>query len=447
MRSPSKPTARLNSVLTTLGIDERLRADFSWVLSGNVIYSACQWCIVIFLAKLGSPEDVGLYALGMAVAAPIIFFANLQVRTLLASDVKDEFRFGQYLAFEFVSLSIAFVAILCVAGWSGSDWLHRGIIALVGFAQTLEYVSDTFYGLMQKYDRMDRMSRSLMMKGPLAVSFLCIIMFLTRNVLWAVLGLVAGRMLILLLWDSRVAFARKLDTRLTARLEWNNRDMFRLLRVAWPFGVISMLASLTGNIPRYFIEGHRGTAELGIYSAIASLLTAGSLIVSAFGQSVMVPAARAAVDGDRPRYRSFILQSVLLGAALGIGALLVALIGGRFLLSHIFRPEYGEHADIFVWLMGAGIVYFMSSGIGYVMTAARALKPQIPLLLANCSATALACSWLVPRHGLRGAAEAVAIASIVQLTGAAIILWRIDRRLAAVSLILEAEPTNAGITI
>ena len=447
MRSPSRAAARLNSVLKTLGIDERLRADFSWVLSGNVIYSACQWCIVIFLAKLGSPEDVGLYALGLAVAAPIIFFANLQVRTLLASDVKNEFRFGQYLTFEFVSLSMAFVAILCVAGWSGSDWLHRGIIALVGFAQTLEYVSDTFYGLMQKYDRMDRMSHSLMMKGPLAVSLLCVTMYLTRNVLWAVLALVLGRMLILLLWDSRLAFASRVDSGLAARLEWNNRDMFRLLRLAWPLGVISMLASLTGNIPRYFIEGNRGTAELGIYSAIASLLTAGSLIVSAFGQSVMVPAARAAADGDRPRYRSFILQSVLLGAALGIGALLVAMIGGRFLLTHIFRPEYGEHADIFVWLMGAGVVYFMNSGIGYVMTAARALKPQVPLLLANCTATALSCSWLVPRHGLRGAAEALAIASVVQLTGAAMILWRVDRRLASVSLVPEVEPTTADMTI
>jgi O-antigen/teichoic acid export membrane protein len=430
-----------------LRIDERLRADFSWVLGGNIIYSACQWCIVILLAKLGSPEDVGLYALGMAVAAPIILFANLQVRTLLASDVNGEFRFGQYLAFRFVSLGLALLAIVCVAAWTGSDWRHRCIIALVGFAQTLETLSDTYYGLMQKYDRMDRMSRSLMMKGPLALALLWITMYRTRNVLWAVLALAAGRLLILLVRDSRLSFARRVDSRLAARLEWNNNDMFRFFRLALPLGIISLLASLNGNIPRYFIEGHRGTAELGIYSAIASLLTAGTLIVSAFGQSIMVPAARAAADGDRPRYRSFIFQTLLLGAVLGSGALLVASIGGRFLLTHIFRPEYGNHADIFVWLMGAGIVLFMTDGIGYVMTAARALKPQVPLLLINCTVTALGCGWFIPRHGLRGAAEAIAVASVVQLAGCAIILWRIDRRLAPDSLILEAEPTNAGVTI
>jgi len=67
--------------------DKRLRADFTWVLSGNVLYSACQWGIVVVLAKLGSPAQLGEYALGLAVAAPIILFANLQLRALLACGI------------------------------------------------------------------------------------------------------------------------------------------------------------------------------------------------------------------------------------------------------------------------------------------------------------------------------------------------------------------------
>src|SRR5258706_8584052 len=240
--------------MTNLRIDSRLRADFSWVLSGNVIYSACQWGIVLLLAKLGNAEQVGLYALGMAVSAPIILFANLQVRTLLASDVKDEFRFGQYLAFRFVSLFLALLAIVAVAVWTTPDWLRRGVIILVGFAQILEYVSETYYGLMQKFDRMDRMSRSLMVKGPLALTVLCAAMYYTRNVAWAVVGLVLGRLFIVLVWDSRLDYIKNF----TARLEWNSQDMLRLLRMSLPLGGISMLASFSANIPRYFIEGHLG---------------------------------------------------------------------------------------------------------------------------------------------------------------------------------------------
>jgi len=129
-------------------IDKRLKADFTWVLSGNVLYSACQWGIVLIIAKLGSPAQVGEYALGMAVCAPILLFANLQLRVLLASDVKDQFTFGQYLSFRLVSLGAALLVIGAVTAWTQPDWSRGRVIILVGLAQSLEYLRDIYYGLM-----------------------------------------------------------------------------------------------------------------------------------------------------------------------------------------------------------------------------------------------------------------------------------------------------------
>ena len=38
-----------------------LRKNFAWTLSGNIVYSGCQWGMLIALAKLGSPAaDAGL---------------------------------------------------------------------------------------------------------------------------------------------------------------------------------------------------------------------------------------------------------------------------------------------------------------------------------------------------------------------------------------------------
>src|SRR5467141_2714208 len=75
-----------------------LRSSVQWSLIGNVFYSACQWAILIVLAKLGSPESVGQFALGLALTAPIMLFANLQLSALQATDARREFRFGHYLA-------------------------------------------------------------------------------------------------------------------------------------------------------------------------------------------------------------------------------------------------------------------------------------------------------------------------------------------------------------
>src|SRR5579862_3860960 len=94
--------------------NKSLRTDFTWVLWGSIFYSACQWGIVLVLAKLGSPQQVGEYALGMAIGAPILVFANFQLRSLLASDVGDQFTFSEYFKFRTISLTVALLIIAAV---------------------------------------------------------------------------------------------------------------------------------------------------------------------------------------------------------------------------------------------------------------------------------------------------------------------------------------------
>jgi hypothetical protein len=48
-----------------------LRRNFAWTVLGNVTYAACQWGMLVALAKLGSPEMVGQFALGLAIGAPV----------------------------------------------------------------------------------------------------------------------------------------------------------------------------------------------------------------------------------------------------------------------------------------------------------------------------------------------------------------------------------------
>jgi O-antigen/teichoic acid export membrane protein len=254
-------------------------------------------------------------------------------------------------------------------------------------------------------------------------------MYITRSIVWAVIGLAFGRLLVLLAWDSRLDFAKRERSGFAVRLEWNSGQMLTLLRMTLPLGIISMLISLNLSIPRYFVEAHAGSAELGIFSAIASLLTAGNLVVSAFGQSIFLPVARACAAIDRAKYRGYVVMAATLGGSLGGVAILGAMLFGRAILTHLFRPEYGERPDILVRLMMAGTIMFIASGLGYVITAAGRLRPQIPMLLAAAIAAAATSAWSIPRYGLNGAADAALVAAFVQLMGTGAILLKIDRRL------------------
>jgi hypothetical protein len=67
--APTTETAPAEAALAAPTGGLSLRKNFSWTFVGNVVYAACQWGILVALAKLGTPEMVGQFTLGLAVAA------------------------------------------------------------------------------------------------------------------------------------------------------------------------------------------------------------------------------------------------------------------------------------------------------------------------------------------------------------------------------------------
>ena len=106
-----------------------LRDNFSWTFVGNVVYAASQWGILTVLAKLGSPEMVGQFALGLAIAAPVVMFTNLQLRGVLATDARDEYRFGDYLALRLCATLLAMLTISGLVLLGGYSWQTSLVIS------------------------------------------------------------------------------------------------------------------------------------------------------------------------------------------------------------------------------------------------------------------------------------------------------------------------------
>ena len=389
-------------------VKEYVGHEFGWALSSNIVYSMCQWGFVVVLAKLGTPADVGAYALGLAVTSPILMFANCQGRNLVASDVRDEYLFGEHLSFRIVSLTLALLVLCAVIALTQSSLTSASVILLVGLGQCFDYSSETYFGLLQKHGRLDRVSLSLMLKGPLCLLLLGALMYATRNVLWSVAGLAIGRLLVLCCVDARSA----LTIAGPYRLVWHQATLRKLFVTALPLGVISGLCAVNLNIPRYFIEGDLSKRDLGIFSALASLVGAGNLVMAALASCSIVGLAKAWASRDTPMYRSLSLKLLGVSAIMGSVGVLIAFSVGNRVLALLFRPDYAGSAGVFARIMVAGAVGYVVSAQGYAMTAARKFAQQVPILIGAAAVTTLSSWYLVPRRGLVGAAEAWMLGSL-----------------------------------
>jgi O-antigen/teichoic acid export membrane protein len=401
-----------------------LRQNFMWTFAGNVVYAGCQWGMLVALAKLGSPEMVGQFALGLAIGAPVMMLANLQLRGIQATDARNEYRFSDYMALRLTTTTLAFAAICLIAWVGGFRWQTALVVILVGVAKSIESISDVIYGLMQKYERLDRIAIAMMLRGLGSVVFFAALIRLTRNVAWAVTALIVWRSATQLTYERRTGGALlkafgEVDDRFAPSWVWER--MRRLAWLSFPLGVVMVLVSLNTNIPRYFVEHSLGEAALGYFAALAYVMVAGSTVMNALGQSATPRLARYFVS-NRAAYLRLLGKMLVMAAVLGAAGVSVAAVCGRWVLALIYRPDYAEYHVLFTWLMVAGALTWIGSVFGYGMTAARVFRPQVPLIAACTLGISIVCWWGFKSQGIFAAAWALLAGGGIMLVGSVFIL-------------------------
>ncbi len=432
-----------------------LSLNFTWTFVGNAVYSGGQWAILVLLAKMTRPELVGQYALGLAVVLPVIMFTNLQLRSVVTTDVREQIHFGDYLGFRLLSTGVALMIIFAIALASGYRWQLRAVILMVGLAQAIEVVSDIYYARLQLKERLDRVSKSMITRTVLSALGLSVGVYFGHSLIWGIAGIVLARAMVFSGYDIS-AHTHDLDAQSEGfsrddllKPRWDLRVQRELLWLGLPLGIITVLVSLSSSIPRYFIEHALGERALGIFSAIALMFAAGFMAIVSLGQSAFTRLAGAYAAGNLAEFRSVLGKLLAIGAGFGMCGIILARVAGREILTILFRPEYAEHTDLLITIMVAAAIQYLAAPMGSAATAARFFKPQIPLLATAVVTAGIASYWLIPTYGLLGAGFAIVVTSIVLLIGETVLLWSVLRHLRRQSetTATSGSPSEGAVTV
>lgn len=393
-----------------------LRKNFSWALVGNVFYSACRWGIIVVLAKLGSAEMVGVYALAVAITIPITLFGKLQLQAIFVTDARNEYPFGDYLGLRIFTTFVTVVAIILVALLSGDDTEAIVVTILVGLGQGILCIREMYLTAMQKVERMDMVSVSNIMQGLLSLSIFFVAVWFTHSLICGVIGLLLARVCVLISHDlprvKRLVAGTDPERRKLSEIHRHWKGLSKLVWLSFPLALAAALISLNTNIPRYFLKRYYNEATLGYYAAMASLLTAGHLVIGALGQSACPRLAKYFV-ANKTAYRNLLAKLVAVGFTLGLSGLVITFFFGKPILTIVFSADYANHHKEFNWIMLAGAIVYGATFFGYGMTAARYFKVQAFIWVIVVIITGLASWFFVPNYGIKGAAWSMSIALVV----------------------------------
>lgn len=407
-----------------------LRGNVSWALFGNAVNSGSQWLSLLLLARLSNPETVGMLALAKALVAPVYTFLNLQLRGIQATDAAHRFSFPTIWTVRLATCIIALTICLGYAAFRGQGTFAL-VLGFVAATRALESLSDAVHGRLQRSERLDWIAKSMAIRGPLTVFVFLGVFWATDSLSLATLALALATGATLIVYDlpalRRILLREQDADRIRGffpSLAVRTAEVVPLLRSALPLGVVLLLISLSGNVPRYVLESSVGLAELGIFAALTQLISAGAVVVSAAANAASPRLAKYYNAHEPEKFFRLLRRLYGVVAAIGIAGALLSVLGGAYILQFLAGPSFAAHAGLLVPLTIGGCLTFAGSVTGVGLTAAGAHFAQLPLAVLVLL-VAVCASWLlIPSLELHGAALAIIITYGIKLLAGTYVLRR-----------------------
>jgi O-antigen/teichoic acid export membrane protein len=395
----------------------KLRVSVLSALFGQGFFAACQWGMLIVLAKLGTASAVGEYALALAITAPVQLFCDLALRTLQATDSGHKYSFRDYLGLRFLSTSLALLCTVAILAITHYETRVRLVVFAIALLKALESVGDIFYGLFQQSEKMNLVSMSLTLRGVTYIAALYLALRFSGSLSLACFSLVLARALILIFHDSVRGLGIMRSNIATGgeasiRPRWDRAALRGLFLAGLPSGAAIGVMSFNTNVPRYLLNHFMGMSSLGIFAAYSNLILTLSIVVDAAGQAVVPRLAFHYLRNEQAQFRRLLGLIISFAVILAVAQLTIVFLCGEDIVRLFYRQSFVNYPATFRALAFAAVFLYSNALLGYALMAVEAFRSILAGQLVSTVVVVAGSVLLIPRLGITGAALALVASSV-----------------------------------
>lgn len=378
-----------------------------WNTWGSVIYLGVQWLQTILVVRLLGYEEAGVFSLAMSVTNIFYALSVYGMKNFQISDIQAKYSAGNYVLSRVVTGVSSLLLCSIFAIINGYEFGQIVCIVAYMIFKLSETFFDSFLGFYQKHWRMDFMGKSMTMRALLMLIIFPTILWVSKDLLLAIVVMTAAVFCVIILYDLRNAH------RLEAiHLLANGGCIWPLLVECLPLAVYSILSTSIGSIPRYFLEVYQGSEKLGIYASVA----APTLIVQMASTYIFNPMVTVFSESYNEKNKGKFLKTLWQCCMAVVVVSIVAVIGAEIFGRFGLRVLYGESILPYEYLLIPLIICTVTTACSWlfcgVLTVLRNFRA---LLIGNGFAAVgsiILSMVLIPMCDMQGATYALLIGNL-----------------------------------
>lgn len=253
---------------------------FTWNIFGSIANSALSVLILVIVARGLDIRSSDIFSIAWSISQMMATIGTFQVRTYQATDVKEKYKFGQYLIFRFVTILIMIFASAGYIAINGFDLYKSFIVILLCLFRGVESLMDVYEGYFQQKERLDLVGKASTYRVLIALITFYLATKFTENLAFSSVILLLSYVASFILFDLKYAHCvNKFD--LKEKWDKNNKWIYNLVRECFPIFVNSFLMMMITNAPKLMIDkeitnGHLADGAQTIFNILfmpASVLT------------------------------------------------------------------------------------------------------------------------------------------------------------------------------
>lgn len=392
------PKYRLNHSVKTL----------VWLIFSNILKSGGQWILLIILVKFFSTEDVGYFNYGLAIAAPIFMFSEMQMKSVLVveSDSDRDF-FSTYLIIRVLTATLAMVGlIIYTIYFKNINW----IIITVILYKSAESLVDILYGYLQKKDKMVWMSKIDIIKSIMTIIVCFLTTILMHHIVLSIFSIVLVSSIFYII-DMMYIRHKLID-----EIEPFSIEMMKeIIKKSLPLGISVFFVSYISNYPKIVIENICGPVSLAYFGAY-SYLVIGIFQISAPIQTFL--RQRLSKKFHEKKYADFVRLinlSIVGFLSIGLFMFVLFLLFGNDIVVLIYNKDYVELSGIIAYLI-IGQLILAISGVYATAVLSFNIYTKQALISGGCFLVVVTLSkFLIEQFGICGGAYIGILASLISL--------------------------------
>lgn len=386
----------------------KLVKNITWIFGANLIASATKWLILILIARVLTPNEVGMYSLAFSLTAPISIFSNLKLRSLIVTETN--IKFYDYLITRILMSVIALIVMVFISATLYLDYFF--VIVLVGLNKIFDLHSDLYYSIPQKHSKFNYIGKLMIFKHILQVLFFAIVLYIFNHLLFSLTVLVAVQIMYYYLIEKKLTEKKFSIT--YEKLNYNN--VKKIISLGLPLGLSAMMISLNSNIPRYFLEYFYSHKLLGYFSAIAYLVTIGNLLMNAVAQNFLNKLSGILKKNDVSKFKKYVFGYLTFFSIIfGIVLIIFSYLCGDVFIHLIYGSEYVKYTDILILMSFVLAIEFISWNFDTALMSMRYISVQPKISVIALITSVISGLFLVKNYGVFGATYTLILASFIKL--------------------------------